>query len=159
LPIVRVLIRSGIIGAASEERVWYDICTLGVWEIDVPAGTEGDGDGCDNSSGGRHGGHSAGATRMHRDRDTETNWEICGEAENGKIAVEMVQKLHPAVVLLDLSMPVMNGLEAARQIAEIAPGTHVLMFTLHAYPHLIGEARRVGVKGVISKSDQGGPKS
>ena len=90
--------------------------------------------------------------------ETETNWEICGEAENGKIAVEMVQKLHPAVVLLDLSMPVMNGLEAARQIAEIAPGTHVLMFTLHPYPHLIREARGVGVKGVISKSDQGSPK-
>jgi DNA-binding NarL/FixJ family response regulator len=90
--------------------------------------------------------------------ETETNWEICGEAENGKIAVEMVQKLHPAVVLLDLSMPVMNGLEAARRIAEIAPGTHVLMFTLHAYPHLIREARSVGVKGVISKSDQGSPK-
>jgi DNA-binding NarL/FixJ family response regulator len=70
----------------------------------------------------------------------------------------MVQKLHPAVVLLDLSMPVMNGLEAARQIAEIAPGTHVLMFTLHPYPHLIREARSVGVKGVISKSDQGSPK-
>jgi DNA-binding NarL/FixJ family response regulator len=85
--------------------------------------------------------------------ETETDWKICGEAENGKAAVEMVQKLRPDVVLLDLSMPVMNGLEAARQIAAIAPEIHILMFTLHSYPELVREACKLGVKDVISKSE------
>ena len=88
--------------------------------------------------------------------ETETNWKIVGEAENGKIAVEMVQELRPDIVLLDLSMPIMNGLEAARQISAIAPETRMLMFTLHAYPHLLGEARKAGIRDVISKSDEVG---
>ena len=48
-------------------------------------------------------------------------WEVCGEAENGRLAVEKVQQLHPDVVVLDLQMPVMNGLEAARQITRLVP--------------------------------------
>ena len=88
--------------------------------------------------------------------ETETNWKIVGEAENGKIAVEMVQELRPDIVLLDLSMPIMNGLEAARQISAIAPETRMLMFTLHAYPHLLREARKAGIQDVISKSDEVG---
>jgi DNA-binding NarL/FixJ family response regulator len=88
--------------------------------------------------------------------ETETNWKIVGEAENGKVAVEMVQELRPDIVLLDLSMPIMNGLEAARLISAIAPETRMLMFTLHAYPQLVREARKAGIKDVISKSDEGG---
>ena len=65
----------------------------------------------------------------------------------------MVRNLHPNVVLLDLSMPVMNGLEAARQIAAMAPQVHILMFTLHAYPELVQDARNAGIKDVISKSE------
>lgn len=84
--------------------------------------------------------------------EQETPWKICGEAENGKAAVEEVQKLHPDVVLLDLSMPVMNGLDAARAIRAIAPGTHMLMFTLHTYPQLMDEARQAGIARVISKA-------
>jgi DNA-binding NarL/FixJ family response regulator len=85
--------------------------------------------------------------------EAETDWRVCGEAENGKAAVEMVRELHRDVVLLDLSMPVMDGLEAARQIGVIAPQTPILMFTLHSYPQLVDEARKVGVKEVISKSE------
>jgi len=88
--------------------------------------------------------------------ETETNWKIVGEAENGKIAVEMVQELRPDIVLLDLSMPIMNGLEAARLISAIAPETRMLMFTLHAYPQLVREARKAGIKDVIAKSDEVG---
>jgi chemotaxis response regulator CheB len=51
------------------------------------------------------------------------DWRVCGEAENGAIAVERVKSLSPDVVILDLSMPVMNGLEAARKIGSIAPKT------------------------------------
>lgn len=89
--------------------------------------------------------------------ENETDWEICGEAENGKQAVERVEELQPDVVLLDLSMPVMNGLDAARRIKAIAPHTHILMFTLHNYPQLLDEARKAGVDEVVSKADAAGP--
>ena len=89
--------------------------------------------------------------------ETETDWEICGEAENGREAIERVKELHPDVVLLDLSMPVMNGLDAARRIKAIAPRTHILMFTLHTYPQLLDEARKAGIANVVSKSDAAGP--
>jgi DNA-binding NarL/FixJ family response regulator len=50
-------------------------------------------------------------------------------------------------------MPVMNGLDAARAIKAIAPATHILMFTLHTYPYLLDEARKVGIDQVLSKAD------
>jgi two-component system, NarL family, nitrate/nitrite response regulator NarL len=64
----------------------------------------------------------------------------------------MVNELRPDVVILDLSMPVMNGLDAARTIKAIAPGTHILMFTLRTYPHLLDGARKVGIDQVLSKA-------
>jgi DNA-binding NarL/FixJ family response regulator len=85
--------------------------------------------------------------------EAQTDWEICGEAENGKLAVEMAQPLSPDVIILNLSMPVMNGLEAARQIRKIAPNICILLFTLHATAQLSAEARNVGVNEVLSKSD------
>ena len=83
----------------------------------------------------------------------QSGWEICGEAENGAIAVERVKSLAPDVVILDLSMPVMNGLEAARKIASIAPKTAMVLFTLHASQYLVRDAQNAGIRHVISKSD------
>ena len=88
--------------------------------------------------------------------EQESEWTICGEAENGKVAIDRVRELQPDVVILDLSMPVMNGLEAARAIKTIAPGTRILMFTLHTYPHLSDEARKVGIDHVLSKAESTG---
>jgi len=85
--------------------------------------------------------------------EAETDLTICGEADNGRAAIEMVRELHPDVVLMDLSMPVMNGLEAAREIGIIAPETHIFMLTLYAYPELVREAKKLGVRRVISKLD------
>jgi two-component system response regulator NreC len=72
------------------------------------------------------------------------DWEVCGEAENGKVAIEKVKELHPDVVILDFQMPVMGGLEAAGQINLIAPNTAMLMFTMHNSEQLlkIAPARR-----------------
>src|SRR5271156_190290 len=76
-------------------------------------------------------------------------WEVCGEAENGQIAVEMVEQMRPDVVLLDLQMPVMDGLEAARQINRRAPQTAMLMLTLHRTRELLKAALEAGVRDVV----------
>ena len=80
-------------------------------------------------------------------------WRVCGEAEKGKAAVEKVKELRPDVVILDFQMPVMDGLEAARQIALLAPNTAMLMLTMHKFEQLSKEAHAAGIKDVLSKSD------
>ena len=85
--------------------------------------------------------------------EEHTNWVVCGEAENGRIAVALVEKLRPHLVILDLAMPVMNGLEAARQISRIAPGMPMIMFTMHDLDGLRKDAQRVGIKYVFSKEN------
>jgi DNA-binding NarL/FixJ family response regulator len=82
-----------------------------------------------------------------------TDWQVCGEAENGQIAVEKVTALKPNAVILDLSMPVMNGLEAAREITRIAPNVQMVMFTMHTNEQLRKDAQAAGIQAVISKSD------
>jgi two-component system nitrate/nitrite response regulator NarL len=83
-----------------------------------------------------------------------TNWEICGEAEDGQTAVELVSQLKPHLVVLDLSMPVMNGLDAASAIAKIAPDTQMIMFTmLDCHDFLKASAEAVGIKHVFSKTN------
>jgi DNA-binding NarL/FixJ family response regulator len=64
----------------------------------------------------------------------------------------MVEELNPDLVVLDLTMPVMNGLEAARQIASIAPDTALLMYTMQESSQLLKEAEKAGINEVISKS-------
>jgi DNA-binding NarL/FixJ family response regulator len=83
-----------------------------------------------------------------------SDWQICAEAENGKVAVEKVRELHPDLVILDLQMPVMNGLEAARQIAIVAPHTTMVMFTMYESKELAHDAHAAGIKDVFSKFDQ-----
>lgn len=81
-----------------------------------------------------------------------TDWEVF-EAENGETAIERVVQLHPDAVILDLSMPVMNGLDAAREISRIAPAVQMVMFTMHSSEQLRREAEAAGIKEVISKTD------
>jgi DNA-binding NarL/FixJ family response regulator len=78
---------------------------------------------------------------------------VCGEAENGKVAVEKVKQLHPDVVILDLQMPFMDGLEVARQINLLAPNTAMLMFTMRNCEQLLEYAPAAGIRDVLSKSD------
>jgi DNA-binding NarL/FixJ family response regulator len=86
--------------------------------------------------------------------ERNTDWEVCGEAENGRVAIERVQQLHPDVVILDWQMPVMNGLEAAKEIRRIAPSTTMLMITLHDSAQLTESAQAAGIIHVLSKSDE-----
>src|SRR5580765_2173696 len=81
--------------------------------------------------------------------------EICGEAENGREAIERVRELHPDLVLLDLMMPVMDGMAAAHEIHRIAPATKILFFTIEDSPEAVAAARRIGADGLIPKSAAG----
>jgi DNA-binding NarL/FixJ family response regulator len=85
--------------------------------------------------------------------EQNADWIVCGEAENGQIAVQKVKELRPDVVILDLAMPVMNGLEAARQIRVLAPNTAMLMLTMHTCGQLLIDAHAAGIRDVVSKSD------
>ena len=84
--------------------------------------------------------------------ENQTDWQVCGEAEDGAIAVAKVKELSPDIVILDLHMPVMNGLEAARQISRIAPGTFMLMFTMYGTEQFQGTAKAAGINAIFSKS-------
>jgi DNA-binding NarL/FixJ family response regulator len=81
--------------------------------------------------------------------------EICGEAENGREAIERVRELHPDLVLLDIIMPVMNGIEAAREIHRISPSTKIVFFTIEDTDEATAVARLIGVDGLVQKSAAG----
>lgn len=83
--------------------------------------------------------------------EQKTDWKVCGEAENGQIAVQKAKDLNPDLVVLDLSMPVMNGLDAARQINKTSPHLPLIMFMLYVSDQLSKEAKAAGIKDVLSK--------
>lgn len=85
--------------------------------------------------------------------ESHAQWEVCGEATNGKEAVELAERLRPDVVVLDITMPELNGLEAAREIRQGLPDAHVLLLTVHETVQLAAEVRRAGVHALIVKSD------
>jgi DNA-binding NarL/FixJ family response regulator len=81
------------------------------------------------------------------------DFEICGEAENGADAVGRTAALHPDLIILDLQMPVMNGLEAADAIRQRFPQTPIILFTAYAGSVLKEEAEKVGIRAIVSKED------
>jgi two-component system, NarL family, response regulator DegU len=79
-------------------------------------------------------------------------WDICGEAKNGEEAIEAVKTLRPDVIVLDITMPKMSGLEAAPRIAKLGVGCRVLMFTMHDSDRLASEVRNAQAQGLVLKS-------
>jgi DNA-binding NarL/FixJ family response regulator len=79
--------------------------------------------------------------------------EICGEAENGKDAIEKAQMLHPTLVIMDLSMPVLNGLEATRRLKNLMPAVPVILYSIHSVRSLQSAASAAGAAAVVSKAD------
>ena len=82
----------------------------------------------------------------------EGDFDVCGEAENGREAIEMAQLLHPDLIVTDLSMPGMNGLEETRVLKKLMPAVPVIIFTAHSEPEVEREAAAAGVSAVVSKS-------
>jgi DNA-binding NarL/FixJ family response regulator len=96
--------------------------------------------------------HVAMRRAVTRVLQSQPNIEICGEAENGRVAIEQAKRLKPDLIVLDLSMPVMNGLEAARVLRAMMPDTPILMYTSFASSNLAEEALAAGVSRVSTKS-------
>ena len=82
----------------------------------------------------------------------DENWEVCGEATDGRQAVQRTTETNPDLIVIDFQMPIMDGLHAATEIAKVAPDVPLLLCTAHLSSSLITEARRVGIQGAVSKS-------
>ena len=77
---------------------------------------------------------------------------VVGEAVDGHEAVRLAQALHPDVAVLDLAMPLLNGLDTAREILRISPRTRTILLTMHPEDHYIFEALRAGIEGYVLKT-------
>jgi two-component system chemotaxis response regulator CheY len=83
----------------------------------------------------------------------EDDLDVCGEAENGRDAIEKARQLHPDLIVLDLSMPVMNGLDAARVLRRLMPSVPLIMYSAFGDRYLEEQARLIGISSLISKSE------
>jgi DNA-binding NarL/FixJ family response regulator len=84
---------------------------------------------------------------------THEGWEVCGEAADGREAVEKAKQLKPDVVILDIGMPNLNGLAATRQLADFDPNYKIIVLTITDSDHVIREALNAGARGFVLKSD------
>jgi len=80
------------------------------------------------------------------------NFEVSGEAENGRDAVEKAENLKPDLIILDLAMPVMNGLDAAPLLRKVVPDARIILFTVQEGPEVERLARAAGIHAVVAKS-------
>lgn len=85
--------------------------------------------------------------------ESQSGWVICGEATTGREAVQKTKELKPEVVILDITMPDLNGLDATRQIRRAAPRTEVLILTMHESEEMVREMLDAGARGYVLKSD------
>jgi DNA-binding NarL/FixJ family response regulator len=83
----------------------------------------------------------------------ESDFEVCGEAGNGREAIERAEQCKPDLVVMDLSMPVMNGLDAARAIKRVLPDVPVIMFSNYSDKFSEEEARSAGISAMVSKTE------
>jgi DNA-binding NarL/FixJ family response regulator len=85
--------------------------------------------------------------------ESHAGWEVCGEARTGREAIEKAEELKPDIIILDISMPDLNGVEAARRIRKTSASTEILILSMHYSDQLIHEIVDAGVRGYIVKSD------
>ncbi len=94
-------------------------------------------------------------TALRRLLEDDKQWEIT-EVENGREAIAKAQEFKPNVIILDLVMPVMDGLVAARKLSKLLPDIPLLMYTMHWSPQVQLEAQKAGARKVVSKTDSQG---
>jgi DNA-binding NarL/FixJ family response regulator len=85
--------------------------------------------------------------------DGEDDFDVCGQAGNGGEAVAKAEELHPDLILLDLSMPLMNGLDATRILKRLMPEVPIIMYSAYSDTFTEREARSAGVSALVSKSE------
>lgn len=90
---------------------------------------------------------------LRRLLEDQPHFQVCGEAANGRDAVNLCRELTPEVAVLDISMPELNGLEATRQIRKVSPATEILVFTMHQSEQLVRDMLTAGARGYLLKSD------
>jgi DNA-binding NarL/FixJ family response regulator len=83
------------------------------------------------------------------------NLEVCAEATNGSEAVKKAQESNPDLIVLDITMPEVNGLDVARKIKAFAPDTPIVILTVHRSKQLMEEAKIIGVRGYVTKAEAG----
>jgi len=87
--------------------------------------------------------------------EAHPGWEVCAEARDGREAVELASTMNPGMILLDIGMPNLNGLEAARQILASSPEIPIMILTMHDSDQVVREVLRAGARGFLLKSDAG----
>lgn len=89
---------------------------------------------------------------VRRILETQDGWIVAGEAANGKEALRLVQELKPDAIVMDITMPIMNGLDATTEITRKNPDSKVLILTMHENPNLWRPIQNSGAKGLLTKS-------
>jgi DNA-binding NarL/FixJ family response regulator len=97
--------------------------------------------------------HAAVRLFLRRALGAQSGFEVCGEAVDGRDGIEKARQLKPDLIVLDLSMPVMNGFEAARTLQALMPAVPIVLYTSYEYATLAQEALNVGISAVVSKTE------
>lgn len=87
--------------------------------------------------------------------EAQDHWTVCAEASNGKEAVDKTFQCHPDVVILDITMPTMNGFEAASHISASYPDIPIILFSLHLSDDMMSSLKHASIRGAVSKSEAG----
>jgi DNA-binding NarL/FixJ family response regulator len=87
--------------------------------------------------------------------ESRQGWHVCGEAIDGQEALEKSREFKPDVIILDLAMPGLNGLLAAREISKILPTAPILLHTVNNIPAVVSEAKKFGIRRVLGKGADG----
>jgi len=87
--------------------------------------------------------------------EEEPHFQVVGEAQNGREAVKKISQLKPDVVIMDIAMPILNGIEATRQVKKIRPQTKVIILSMHSHDHYIRQLFSLGASGYLLKDSSG----
>jgi DNA-binding NarL/FixJ family response regulator len=97
--------------------------------------------------------HAVVRTGLRTLLESHAGWEVCGEAADGREAIEKAGKLKPDVAVIDIGMPLLNGVEVTRRIRTAAPETQILILTMHESDNLVQQVVEAGARGYILKDD------